>query len=223
MEKPQQRPEGKLIGERIKGDPDLSIRKVAERVGLSEARVRQIINGYASAGRGQQVDVLGPSDTVTNIALAAGITPEEMELADRSDVAHSMRVRASESQKPGGGWPEMLDYDEIRSWAEEPFTMMPPAMILGLFDIDALVAEVDRRLHVAQRILGTDYWDARWSDEEVRQRVARQWLHLPEGSSQPEKEGTANGTAAQKIGVTFNEHSDVVHQTGVEEHDQSRQ
>lgn len=145
MEKPEQRPEGKLVAERIKSDSNLSIRKVAKEIGLSEARIRQIINGYTSAGRQQYIEVFAPTDTLASIALAVGIDADDMELAGRRDVSDAITRRISELEKPGG-FIEMVDLEEIQEWATEPFTIMPPTVMLELFDDDQLVAEMDRRL-----------------------------------------------------------------------------
>lgn len=152
MSKPEQKPEGRIIGDKIKNDPTMTIRGIARDVGLSEARVRQIINGYASAGRGQYVEVYGPTDTVAGIAISVGLTPEDLIEAGRHDVAQAMRRRTTELADPEMGrgdalWRQVVAQDvEIREWAEEPFISMPPDHILELFPDDSLLGEIGRRL-----------------------------------------------------------------------------
>ena len=87
MKKPQQRPEGALLERVIDATPGMSRRSVAIEVGLSEARVRQIVNGYASAGRGQRVDVVAPPETLARLAAAVGLTEEQLREVGREDAA----------------------------------------------------------------------------------------------------------------------------------------
>lgn len=145
MEKPTQRPEGALIQQRIKSAEGVSIRSLADKADISEARVRQIINGYASAGRGQYVNVRAPQDTLANLALALGIEPGELESADRPDAAYALQARLDAMAEPGG-FVELADLDEVQAWAESPFLYNPPEVILHFFGDDQLIAEVDRRL-----------------------------------------------------------------------------
>lgn len=86
MEKPYQRPEGALIARalKLKG---LSVRKAAPDAAISDARWRQIMNGHASAGPGQVVPVVGPDDTIARMARVAGVTPDQLREAGRTDAA----------------------------------------------------------------------------------------------------------------------------------------
>jgi transcriptional regulator with XRE-family HTH domain len=93
MDKPSQPPEGALIQRALKKS-GLSIRALASRVDLSDARVRQYINGYTSAGRGQYVFVEAPADRLAAIAQALNVSPEELEKAGRADAAESLRARS---------------------------------------------------------------------------------------------------------------------------------
>lgn len=81
-----QRPEGALIERamRVKG---ISGRQAASEAGISDARWRQIVNGYMSAGAGQYVSVVGPDDTIARMARVVGVTPEQLREAGRPESA----------------------------------------------------------------------------------------------------------------------------------------
>jgi uncharacterized cupin superfamily protein len=81
-----QRPEGRLIEEamRIKG---ISGRQAASDAGISDARWRQIVNGYMSAGAGQFVSVTGPDETIARMARVVGVTPDQLREAGRPEAA----------------------------------------------------------------------------------------------------------------------------------------
>lgn len=81
-----QRPEGKLIEAALAAQTD-SKRKVAERIGISEARLRQIVNGYQPVGKGQRVEVIGTAGRLAAIARELGITPNALKDAGRDDAA----------------------------------------------------------------------------------------------------------------------------------------
>jgi transcriptional regulator with XRE-family HTH domain len=83
-----QRPEGALIQSAMKRGR-LSARKAAARVGLSEARWRQIMNGYQSVG-GQKVPVFGPPETIARMAAAVGVTSDQLRAVAREDAAAEM-------------------------------------------------------------------------------------------------------------------------------------
>lgn len=89
-DKPAQRPEGALIGDALK-NLGISARQIAPRAGLTDARWRQIVNGYASAGANQYVVVKAPPDTLARMAAAVGVSPEQLEEADRADAAAELR------------------------------------------------------------------------------------------------------------------------------------
>lgn len=84
-----QRPEGVLLesAAKMKG---ISARKGAREASLSDARWRQIVNGYASVGAGQVVAVEGPPETVARMALAVGVTAEQLRGAGRADAADKL-------------------------------------------------------------------------------------------------------------------------------------
>jgi hypothetical protein len=76
-QRPEQRPEGKLIGEAA-ARQNLSIRKAAERAGLSYGRWRQVVAGYQNVSPGSYAAVKAPARTLARMARAVGITAEQM-------------------------------------------------------------------------------------------------------------------------------------------------
>ncbi|MBO9523147.1 MAG: hypothetical protein J7518_16565 [Nocardioidaceae bacterium] len=84
-----QRPDGALIERAMAGPPKVSARELGRRIGMSDARVRQIINGYSSQG-GQVLTVHGPATTVARIALTLGITAQELRDVGRADAAEAL-------------------------------------------------------------------------------------------------------------------------------------
>jgi len=135
----QQRPEGALIAAAIDAAPGVSRRTVADVVGMSEARARQIINGYASAGRGQTVEVVAPAATLAKIALAVGLDEAELERAGRRDAADAMREQRE--ARHGQGITLHTDrymqaHDTLRRWLDddgEDAEMHPPTDTLWLW------------------------------------------------------------------------------------------
>jgi transcriptional regulator with XRE-family HTH domain len=88
--KPEPQPEGKLISyaRMIAG---LSVREAARRAGISEARWRQIANGY-QVTRGEYFPEVGsPAGTVARMARGVYVTPEALEEAGRADAAGELR------------------------------------------------------------------------------------------------------------------------------------
>lgn len=91
METKHQRPEGRLIeAARKRHTPALSVRKAATAAGISDGRWRQIANGYQSVGAGQVAIVEGPPETLARMALAVGVTPEELRSVGRIDAADAL-------------------------------------------------------------------------------------------------------------------------------------
>lgn len=89
-ERPEQRPEGRLIALAQKHSR-MSQREVAKRAGISEARWRNIVSGYQTVSAGTYAAIRGPADTVARMAQAVGVTPEQLEAADREDAAAELR------------------------------------------------------------------------------------------------------------------------------------
>lgn len=85
-----QRPEGKLLGDAMKRTGK-SARKLAPDTGLTDSRLRHIVNGYQPAGQGQKIVVIAPADTLARIARAFGVTADQLENAGRSDAADLLR------------------------------------------------------------------------------------------------------------------------------------
>lgn len=92
--RPAQRLEGALIEAALKR-LGVSARQIAPRANLTEARWRQIVNGYASAGANQYNTVRAPADTLARMAAAVGVSPEQLEEADRADAAAELRTLVS--------------------------------------------------------------------------------------------------------------------------------
>lgn len=90
-EHPKQLPEGALIADALKRSR-LSARKAAGRAGMSEGRWRQIVKGYQTVSAGTHAPVRGPAETVARMAEVVGVTPEQLEQADRADAADELRT-----------------------------------------------------------------------------------------------------------------------------------
>lgn len=75
-EQPQQRPEGAII-QRYQKAKGLSARKAAERAGMSDARWRQIVNGYQSVSKGMKAPVIAPAETLVKMAKVVGAPKNE--------------------------------------------------------------------------------------------------------------------------------------------------
>lgn len=89
-ERPEQSPEGRLLGLAQKRSP-LSARKAAEVAGMSEGRWRQIVSGYQTVSRGVYAPVRAPAETVARMSRVVSVTPEELEAAGRPDAAEELR------------------------------------------------------------------------------------------------------------------------------------
>jgi hypothetical protein len=89
-DRPAQRPEGKLI-ETAMLRKGMSTRSAAPLAGISEARWRQIVSGYQSAGRGVSVPVIATPRTLAKMARAVGVTEEQLITAGREDAAEVLR------------------------------------------------------------------------------------------------------------------------------------
>ena len=86
-----ERPEGALIKAALK-KAGRSVRSIAPEVGISDTRIRHVINGYQPVGRGQVIEIEAPAGTWAKIADAAGVAREEMRAVGRADVAALMTV-----------------------------------------------------------------------------------------------------------------------------------
>lgn len=147
-----QRPEGALIERALAGPPKVSMRELARRIGMSDARVRQIVNGYASQN-GQILEVVGPPDTIARMAQAIGVSAEEMSEAGREDVATAMSgLRTMGIQPDGKLWMRQDSAPEIqalREWLAMPESdrpKTPPIGALSLWSWEHLLAAARARM-----------------------------------------------------------------------------
>lgn len=68
----------------------LTVRKAAQLSGLSEARWRQITNGYQVVS-GTKLAVRAPAETVARMALAMDLTPDQLAKVGRPDAAEALK------------------------------------------------------------------------------------------------------------------------------------
>lgn len=104
-ERPQQPPEGRLIAAALERS-GLSIREASKRAGISYGRWRQVVTGVQHVSPGNYAAVHAPAKTVAKMALAAGVTPEQMETeGHRPDAAEAMRTTTREREERAGAAP----------------------------------------------------------------------------------------------------------------------
>lgn len=139
-----QRPEGRLIEAAMKR-MSVSGRQLADRVKMSEGRVRQIVNGYRTEG-GSVIPISGPADTVARIATEVGISAREMREAGREDVAAEMNpLRSVGVTEDGALWlsDNAERHQALREWLDEVQTsqpdLKPPTDALTLWDFEQLM------------------------------------------------------------------------------------
>lgn len=87
--KPEPLPEGRLLKTAL-ARAGMSARQAAKKAGITEARWRQIVNGYQTPARGLHVPVRGPASTVAAMARAVGLTPQQLRDAGRDDAAEAL-------------------------------------------------------------------------------------------------------------------------------------
>ncbi|KAB2384719.1 hypothetical protein [Actinomadura montaniterrae] len=126
---------GRLIDEeRDRQRPAISQNEAAKRAGISGTRWRQIVDGRAGAmdsDRGVQ--------TVARMAEVAGVRPEQMVEAGRSDVADELRLLLGE---PLG----RTAHDSL-TLSDSAQATVTPAALAGLpEDHDQRIAELSKRL-----------------------------------------------------------------------------
>lgn len=119
---PNPPPEGEAL-ERARQRARLSQREAARRADISETRWRQITKGHHIAG-GVAVPDYGPAETIARMALAVGLTPEELDATGRDDALIFMPLLQHMVATPATDTPQNL-------------TDIPD---------DALLAELGRRL-----------------------------------------------------------------------------
>lgn len=88
MEKPEQRPEGRLLAEALKRSK-LSARKAAALAGMSDGRWGQIVRGYQTMGDAVYAPVRAPAETLARMAQVVGLTHEDF-VGVRDDVVEQL-------------------------------------------------------------------------------------------------------------------------------------
>lgn len=203
-----QQPEGRLIADAM-ADRHLSARKAAALVGLSDARLRQIINGYASVGQGQRIPVSAPATTLARIGEVLGISPSAFAEAGREDVA----VHVAEHVHDFGRahiWSDDHAIDELRVWLDGatgsgPSTGedYPPDGCLVLWSDEQLLQALADRL-VAQQMEIQTYAYGRALDPPHRVSVG--WSRDPEAEAWYEE--MARQIAERKTNIERSEPDD---------------
>ncbi|MFG1872215.1 hypothetical protein [Micromonospora arborensis] len=114
LEKPDPRPEGALIFGAMERR-GLTARAAAAKVGMSEGRLRQIINGYQALGQGQFRVVVGKAIRVAQLAKLVGVTPEQLTEAGREDAARILRDLLSEDAAAPAQQDNPVSEEELRA------------------------------------------------------------------------------------------------------------
>lgn len=114
-ERPEPTPEGRLITAALRAlRPKLPVREAARRAGIGEARWRQITQGYQSVS-GQYVPVRPPAETMARMAQVVGVTPQQLEEADRPDAAEELRnLPPEQGPEPPTVPPEVVELIDQR-------------------------------------------------------------------------------------------------------------
>ncbi len=114
-------PEVAVIESRRKSS-GLSIRRAAERAGLSDTRWRQITAGHQIVAPGNRVPVRAPADTLARMAAVVGASGQELAESGREDAAEALADLRRVSRRPPavdagpGSW---VDYMETaHSWVD---------------------------------------------------------------------------------------------------------
>ncbi|WP_413808193.1 helix-turn-helix domain-containing protein [Streptomyces sp. OE57] len=76
----------------------LSIREAARRAGLSDARWRQIKDGYQSVS-GEAIAVKGPPETLARMAQVVDVSAEELARVGRQDAAKALEEITPDASK----------------------------------------------------------------------------------------------------------------------------
>lgn len=94
-------PEGELITAALKRKrPKLTIREAARRAGISEAWWRQVVRGYQPLKGGGKAPMRGSAETIASMARVVGVTPDQLEAAERADAAAELRDLLAEPVDP---------------------------------------------------------------------------------------------------------------------------
>lgn len=147
MDDDYQRPEGRLLRQRLDVSK-LSTRQAAKDMGISDARLRQIINGYQPAGRGQKIEVVAPASTLARAAFVLGVGGEELRAAGRPDAADELEEYQSFGTLADAGTRDSAAVAELTEYLKTgPDPLLPaPSSAMFIFSDTQLVEEVGRRL-----------------------------------------------------------------------------
>lgn len=145
VQRPPQPPEGALLSRALRSrTPRMSARTAARLADISEARWRQIVAGYASAGHGQYVAVKAPPDTLARMARVVDVPPTQLEEAGRPDAAAALRGMLAGGAE-GMSTTERLDHmrEEVKQLRYA--TDREKRMILAIIDAEreSLVTRTD--------------------------------------------------------------------------------
>lgn len=117
MTKPSPPAEAVLIEQlRRAARPRLAARRAAELAGLSEARWRQIAQGYQQINPDTRVDVRARDETLARMAWAVGATPEQLNEVGREDAGKALLALIHQAPPQQ---PEAAAQTEVDSAAEE--------------------------------------------------------------------------------------------------------
>lgn len=78
--------------------PKLSVREAASRAGISEGWWRQVVRGYQPLKGGGKAPMTGSAETVASMARVVGVTPEQLEEAERPDAAEELRALLAQAE-----------------------------------------------------------------------------------------------------------------------------
>lgn len=142
LKEQHQRPEGRLIEAAMKKAPKTSGRQLGLDIGLSEGRIRQIVNGYKTEA-GMVLEIVAPADTLARIAEHLKISADDMRNAGRPDVATLLDERPRVGVTEDGElWlsDNTEELDALRAWvAQEDPHGSPPTIALSLWEVDELL------------------------------------------------------------------------------------
>lgn len=86
-----------MIGEATKAS-GRSIRALAANAGMSDTRWRQVVKGSQPGPGGQPVEARASATSLARMAIAVGLSPEQLEQAGRDDAAEAQRRFLREMQ-----------------------------------------------------------------------------------------------------------------------------
>lgn len=139
----------------------MKVREAARRADLSEGRWRQIAKGYQSIGRGLRAPVTAPTSTLARMALAVGLTPDEMTEAGEDRVAEEMLAVADPSIREGWEQVTTIQAGQHALWRQIEDTRRAREAAAGRLTalVDAseeeLLAELYRRVDRMRRNITT--------------------------------------------------------------------